>query len=294
MVVASVKKLMEAYGTQGSEERPSVYVGTYGKYNGGSLEGGWVNLDEFDSKQDFLRYCIQQLHANERDAELIFQDWEYIPDGFIGESFISDRLWDFINLDTPYDVKLAVANALNNPEEAINVLESGDYRLFPGCDSVEDIVYEYLDEGIMPSRPENYFDYERFDGSGSCYSFIEITCNRRVKFAYFAIDLDQSVLKKRKKNHNRRKDRYDHEREPCIDAEHNDHNANEIRKVPNTVHDSPRDQRTYPGCVAHYSRMDVTNTVLVVKGEGQCLKMSEYFVSHVLIDVDFDLHGIRT
>lgn len=162
MVVASVKKLMEAYGTQGSEERPSVYVGTYGKYNGGSLEGGWVNLDEFDSKQDFLRYCMQQLHANERDAELMFQDWEYIPDGFIGESFISDRLWDFISLDTPYNVKLAVANALNNPEEAINVLESGDYRLFPGCDSVEDIVYEYLDEGIMPSRPENYFDYERF------------------------------------------------------------------------------------------------------------------------------------
>ena len=162
MVYAGVKRLLEAYNQQGNEERPAIYVGTYGKYNSGSLEGGWVYLDDFDSREDFLRYCTQQLHANERDVELMFQDYEYIPEGFVGESFISDRFWDFLAIDEPYDMKLAVANALGNPEEAISVLESGDYRVFPGCDSVEDIVYEYLNEGIMPSRPENYFDYERY------------------------------------------------------------------------------------------------------------------------------------
>lgn len=157
-----VYRLMEANGYGQSEEHPAVYVGTYGKYNNGSLEGGWVNLDDFSSKEEFLKYCVQKLHANERDAELMFQDYENVPEGFIGESWVSDKLWDFINIDEPWEVKMAVANGLGNAEEAINVLESGDYRVFWGCDSVEDIVYEYLDEGIMPSNPEAYFDYKKF------------------------------------------------------------------------------------------------------------------------------------
>ena len=162
VVKEGVYRIMEAYGYGKQETHPAVYVGTYGKYNNGSLEGAWVNLDDFSSREEFLRYCIKELHANERDVELMFQDYENIPEGFIGESYISDKLWDFINIDEPWELKMAVAEGLGNPEEAINVLESGDYRVFWGCDSVEDIVYEYLDEGIMPANPEAYFDYERF------------------------------------------------------------------------------------------------------------------------------------
>ena len=65
---------MENYNNSNNDERPAIYVGTYGKYNNGSLEGGWVYLDEFNSRDEFLKYCIQKLHANERDAELMFQD----------------------------------------------------------------------------------------------------------------------------------------------------------------------------------------------------------------------------
>lgn len=162
IIVKGVHKLMEAYGDPGNESRPAIYVGTYGKYNSGSIAGGWVYLDEFDSKADFLRYCTQQLHADERDAELMFQDYENIPVGFVSEYHISDEFWDFLALDGDYDMKLAIANAIGNPQDAMSVLENGDYRLFPGCDSVEDIVYEYLDEGVMQTNPENYFDYERF------------------------------------------------------------------------------------------------------------------------------------
>ena len=36
--------------------QPSVYVGTYGKYNNGSLFGKWVNLTDFTSKEEFYKY----------------------------------------------------------------------------------------------------------------------------------------------------------------------------------------------------------------------------------------------
>ena len=162
IITEGVRRLMEAYEQANEEPRPAIYVGTYGKYNNGSLEGEWVYLDQFNSKDEFLQYCTQKLHANERNAELMFQDYEYIPEGFVGESFISPRFWDFLALDGPYDMKLAVANALGEPEEAMETLENGDFQVFYGCNSVEDIVQEYLEQGVMPSRPENYFDYKRF------------------------------------------------------------------------------------------------------------------------------------
>ena len=161
MVKSAVMLLKEQYE---SRERPAVYVGTYGKYNSGSLQGEWVNLDDFDSKEEFLTYCIQTLHANERDPELMFQDWEYIPDGFIGESYISDQLWDFINLQEDYSIKYAIAQHCGDVKEAMNILDNQDYSVHYGCDNVEDVVYQYLDE-LGPEGFNNldmYFDYERF------------------------------------------------------------------------------------------------------------------------------------
>lgn len=167
IIKESVTRLMESYAQNNNEEHPSIYVGTYGKYNSGSLNGEWVRLDDFSSKNEFLRYCVNKLHADERDPELMFQDYEYIPEGFVGESFISDKLWDLMKLDGNWDLKVAVANAIGDPDETIELLESGDYRIFWGCDSIEDVVYEYLDEGIMPARPEYYFDYEAFGRDNS-------------------------------------------------------------------------------------------------------------------------------
>lgn len=162
IITEGVRRLMEAYGDQADSGRPAIYVGTYRKYNNGSLAGGWVFLDDFDSKEEFLEYCTRKLHGDENDVELMFQDYENIPQGFVSEYNIADEFWDFLALDGDYDMKLAIANALGNPQEAMRVLGDGDYHIFQGCDSVEDIVQEYLDEGIMPSRPENYFDYKRF------------------------------------------------------------------------------------------------------------------------------------
>ena len=52
-----------------------VYVGTYGKYNNGSLFGAWLDLSDYSDKEDFYEAC-RELHKDEEDAEYMFQDWE--------------------------------------------------------------------------------------------------------------------------------------------------------------------------------------------------------------------------
>lgn len=82
---------------------PKVYVGTYAKYNSGSIAGEWVDLADYTSKEDFLEYCTDMLRADEEDPELMFQDWEDIPEGLITESSISDLIWDYLEYTEDWD-----------------------------------------------------------------------------------------------------------------------------------------------------------------------------------------------
>lgn len=75
-----------------------VYVGTYAKYNAGSLYGKWLSLEDFDSKEEFLKEAVS-IHDNEADPELMFQDYENIPNQLIGESWISENLWRLMRLE---------------------------------------------------------------------------------------------------------------------------------------------------------------------------------------------------
>ena len=52
LVSESVRRIIKESQEQMT---PAVYVGTYGKYNGGSLQGEWVNLTDFDSKEEFIQ-----------------------------------------------------------------------------------------------------------------------------------------------------------------------------------------------------------------------------------------------
>lgn len=59
-----------------SDNTIRVYVGTWGKYNDGSLHGEWVDLSNFATPNKFKKYCLKKLHGDEPDAELMFQDVE--------------------------------------------------------------------------------------------------------------------------------------------------------------------------------------------------------------------------
>ncbi len=74
-----------------------LYVGTYAKYNSGSLAGAWLDLDRFANAEEFEAAC-RKLHRDERDPELMFQDVETDPgcdwqEGLYSESSIPRDYW---------------------------------------------------------------------------------------------------------------------------------------------------------------------------------------------------------
>ena len=68
---------MERYDL--SEAR--IYVGTYAKYNEGSLRGKWIDLSD----------CYDQ---DEDEPELMFQDWENIPEELIDEGHLHENFFE--------------------------------------------------------------------------------------------------------------------------------------------------------------------------------------------------------
>lgn len=74
-----------------------LYVGTYVKYNRGSIAGGWLDLDKFANKEEFLKAC-RCLHKGERDPEFMFQDVEFTTGedwerNYYNESYIDADYW---------------------------------------------------------------------------------------------------------------------------------------------------------------------------------------------------------
>lgn len=71
-------------------ENPKVYVGTYAKYNNGSLSGQWVDLTQFANYSEFVKYC-QNIHKDESDPELMIQDYKNFPDGLSCGEWLSEQ-----------------------------------------------------------------------------------------------------------------------------------------------------------------------------------------------------------
>jgi antirestriction protein len=76
----------------------SVYVGTYAKYNNGSIGGAWVDLTKFSDHDEFLDYC-RELHKDEEDPELMYQDFEEFPSAYYSESGLDAEIWEWLALD---------------------------------------------------------------------------------------------------------------------------------------------------------------------------------------------------
>lgn len=71
-----------------------IYVGTYAKYNNGSIDGRWLDLDDYADADEFYEAC-KELHKDEDDPELMFQDWEGIPKHLEGECMDISEVYDY-------------------------------------------------------------------------------------------------------------------------------------------------------------------------------------------------------
>lgn len=68
-----------------NDDAPAIYVGTYGKYNDGSINGQWIDLTTFDDADELREYC-ERLHADEADPEIMVQDYMNFPESLYRES----------------------------------------------------------------------------------------------------------------------------------------------------------------------------------------------------------------
>lgn len=163
--VLSYNEIKEQYGADYTEEHPSVYCGTYGKYNDGSLFGMWLDLTKFKDYDEFMDIC-RQLHADEEDSEFMYQDFECFPRSLYCESCMGEDTFDKI---------IEYANLNDNEQEAFHdFLDLGydfDMDTFHDAyqghfDSEEDfaeyIVRECYDLDNMMGSLANYFDYKAF------------------------------------------------------------------------------------------------------------------------------------
>lgn len=145
-------------------DEPSVYVGTYAKYNDGSLCGLWIDLSTFDCYDDFITFC-QAIHADEEDPELMAQDYENFPREWYNEGFISrsdfDNIIEFVELSDKHS-RAAVEDYM----EFNDSLSDFEDAYCGEWDSEEDfarhIVNECYDIERMMGNLANYFDYEAY------------------------------------------------------------------------------------------------------------------------------------
>ena len=146
------------------KHNPKVYVGTYGKYNDGSLKGKWVSLGDFDSYDEFMEYC-RKLHSDESDPEFMFQDTEDVPSAFYSESHIAPEFWEFLNDDIDEDVKWAIVEELGDYDSYES--KKDDIYVFYDCFDMSDVAAKYVEDaggikGLGEDFARRYFDYESY------------------------------------------------------------------------------------------------------------------------------------
>jgi antirestriction protein len=142
-----------------------VYVGTYGKYNNGSIAGKWLYFKNFDTAADFWKAC-KALHKDEADPEYMFQDYEGFPASWYSESGMDiDKLITYAHMDEDdqemVDEYLEATGDDRDLEDMrdryITTLTEFNREREYGYFVAEDMAGIEIPENIAP-----YFDYEAY------------------------------------------------------------------------------------------------------------------------------------
>ncbi|MEC4094988.1 antirestriction protein ArdA [Myroides odoratimimus] len=147
-----------------------VYVGTYAKYNNGSIKGQWIELSNFSSLDEFYEFCAE-LHSDETDPEFMFQDWENIPSELISESSLSENIFSIIekvsdleyNTLEAFSAWISIGNHNIASDDIDSLYEGFEDDYLGDYNSEEDFAYQIAEECYdLSDFAKTYFDYESF------------------------------------------------------------------------------------------------------------------------------------
>jgi antirestriction protein len=138
------------------------------QYHDGSLFGKWFDLSNYSDSKAFYKDCYEY-HRNEFLPEVMFQDWEYIPDFLISESWLHEDTFRYFEITDEMDQERAEAFEIycssivswpsngNDLEETLQGFEESYQGYFSGSmkDPETEFAYQYIeDTGMLSDVPE--------------------------------------------------------------------------------------------------------------------------------------------
>lgn len=114
-------------------KNPRIYVGTWAKYNAGSLSGEWLALKDYDNYSELCE-VMRAIHEDESDPEPMIQDCDDFPEGF---SVVSGSLSE----EEYNDILKACREEEEEEEESTRTEEeesAGAEEETPGTESTEE------------------------------------------------------------------------------------------------------------------------------------------------------------
>lgn len=139
------------------------YIANLSEYNNGTTRGMWLELPTDDEE---LEQVCEDLHIGEDGDEHIFLDWEGVN---LGEYISLDEANEIalrVESLEPYeeDVLEALIDDRFDVEQALDIVESWDYVLYPDCGTMADVAEEHVEaSGALSGVPDwiaRYIDYD--------------------------------------------------------------------------------------------------------------------------------------
>ena len=146
-----------------------IYVGTYAKYNNGSLQGEWVELSDFYDLDGFMERCAE-IYEDEEEPELMFQDWENIPEELIDEGHLEENFFELRdeldrlnNREKEAFWRWVEGNNTQLTQDAYSLVKSFQSDYIGSYASREEFAEELAKmENELSDFALNYFDFSKY------------------------------------------------------------------------------------------------------------------------------------
>lgn len=151
------------------------YVANLGKYNEGQLVGEWITFpvdeDEWNETLERIGISDEPDENGRIYEEFFFADWDCGCDFGFGEYEDVERVNEIAercdNLNSyEEDALEAMIDYIFDPEEALDKIADGEVMFYFGCDTMEDVAYEFVSQtGMLEGVNDtiaSYFDYEKY------------------------------------------------------------------------------------------------------------------------------------
>lgn len=146
-----------------------IYVGTYAKYNSGSIFGMWIDLESVSDADEFFEVC-RALHSDEADPEFMMQDYQGFPEELYHESMsVEDveKILAFVALDDDDREMLEdYCECYGGDATDTDMIDRARERSIGKFDTFKEFADQCADEKLScmnaPEFCTRYFDYEAY------------------------------------------------------------------------------------------------------------------------------------